>query len=91
MGIKCVDGIVLAHEKLILNKMLVKGSNNRIQTVAMHVGFVAAGLLADSRHVAGRAREEAENYKSTYHVDIPAKVDLIITLEFSFITLILDS
>jgi len=74
LGIKCIDGIVLAHEKLILNKLLVPKSNNRIQTVDNHIGFVAAGLLADSRHLAGRAKDEADSYKSTYHVPIPTKV-----------------
>ena len=33
-----------------------------------------AGLLADGRHVANRARDEAESYKETYHTPIPTKV-----------------
>ena len=74
IGIKCVDGIVLSHENLIKSKLLVAGSNNRIQTVDMHVGYVAAGLLADSRHLAKRAQEEAESYRQTYRTPIPAKV-----------------
>jgi 20S proteasome subunit alpha 7 len=74
IGIKTLDGIILAHEKLVQSKLLVKNSNNRIQTIDMHVGFVAAGLLADSKHLAGRARDEAENYQSTYGVPIPANV-----------------
>lgn len=35
-----------------------------------------AGLVADGRHLANRAREEAENYKDTYRTQIPAKVGL---------------
>ena len=74
IGIKAEDGIVLAHEKLLTNKLLVPGENNRIQTVDDHVGFVAAGLSADSRHLASRAREEAENYKDVYRSPIPGNV-----------------
>jgi 20S proteasome subunit alpha 7 len=77
IGIKCKDGIVLGHEKLILSKLLVPQSNNRIQSVDKHIGFLAAGLLADSRHLASRAREEAESYKTNYHIDIPAKASFI--------------
>ncbi|KAI8900799.1 nucleophile aminohydrolase [Globomyces pollinis-pini] len=72
IGIKTIDGVVLAHEKLVQSKLLVPQSNNRIQTIDMHIGFVAAGLLADSRHLAKRAREEAENYRSTYRKPIPS-------------------
>lgn len=64
----------MAHEKLVQSKLLVANKNNRIQTIDLHVGFVAAGLLADSRHLATRAREEAENYKDLYKLPIPAKV-----------------
>jgi 20S proteasome subunit alpha 7 len=35
---------------------------------------VAAGLLADSRHLATRAREEAANYQSTYGIPITSNV-----------------
>ncbi|KAJ3360412.1 putative proteasome subunit alpha type-7 [Kappamyces sp. JEL0680] len=44
IGIKCIDGIVLAHEKLITSKLLVPGSNNRIQTIDRHIGFVRDAL-----------------------------------------------
>lgn len=57
---------------MITSKLLVSQSNNRIQTIDTHIGFVAAGLLADSRHLAGRAREEAESYKNIYRQPIPS-------------------
>jgi len=40
IGIRCKDGVVLAVEKLIQSKLLVPGSNKRIQTVAPHIGVV---------------------------------------------------
>lgn len=33
-----------------------------------------AGLLADGRHLAGRARDECESYRDNYHTRIPTKV-----------------
>jgi 20S proteasome subunit alpha 7 len=74
LGIKTRDGIVLCHEKLVQSKLLRKGANNRIQSVDLHVGFLGAGLLADSRHLASRARDEASNYKDTYGDAIPGPV-----------------
>ncbi|GAA6060344.1 hypothetical protein JCM10212_004528, partial [Sporobolomyces blumeae] len=33
-----------------------------------------AGLLADGRHLAGRARDECESYREQYHSRIPMKI-----------------
>jgi 20S proteasome subunit alpha 7 len=74
IGIRAKDGIVLAHEKLLASKLLLPGANNRIQSVDLHVGMVGAGLSADSKHLAERAQQEAENYMSTYRKPIPSNV-----------------
>lgn len=74
LGIVCKDGIVLAAEKLLLSKMLVKGTNKRIFPVARHAGMATAGLIADGRQIVGRAQAEATQYKSTYCEKMPAKV-----------------
>ncbi|KAL7753992.1 putative proteasome subunit alpha type-7 [Sorochytrium milnesiophthora] len=66
IGLKCKDGVVLAIEKLVQSKLLVKGSNRKIQTVDMHIGIASSGLHADGRHLVGRAREEAVNWRNTY-------------------------
>lgn len=42
IGIKCKDGIVLAVEKLVNTKLLVKGTNRRILNIDRHAGFVSA-------------------------------------------------
>ncbi|KAL7410883.1 nucleophile aminohydrolase [Mrakia frigida] len=66
LGIRTKDGVVLAVEKLVHSKLLVPGSNRRIQTIDPHVGLATAGLFADAKHVASRAREEAQNYRDVY-------------------------
>ncbi|KAH6560242.1 hypothetical protein BASA62_000211 [Batrachochytrium salamandrivorans] len=74
IGIRVKDGVVLAHEKLVQSKLLVPGSNRRIQTVDQHIGMVGAGLLADSRHLVSRARDEAGSYRDNYKTSIPSKI-----------------
>eukprot|EP00842_Homolaphlyctis_polyrhiza_P003195 jgi/Hompol1/3877/HPOL_003387-RA len=74
IGIRVKDGVVLAHEKLVHSKLLVPGSNRRIQTVDQHIGMVGAGLLADSRHLVSRAKEEAANYRTNYKRPISSKL-----------------
>lgn len=40
IGIRCVDGVILACEKIVTSKLLVPGSNKRIAHVDRHVGIV---------------------------------------------------
>jgi 20S proteasome subunit alpha 7 len=67
MGLVCTDGIVLGVERLLHSKLLVKGSNRRIQSVDEHIGLATAGLLADGKHMGSRAREECANFRDTYN------------------------
>jgi len=66
IGIKVKDGVVLAVEKLVHSKLLVPNANRRIQSIDKHIGLATAGLLADGRQLANRARDEAANYRDTY-------------------------
>ncbi|KAJ3181806.1 hypothetical protein HDU87_000825 [Geranomyces variabilis] len=74
LGFRCKDGVVLAVEKLVQSKLLVPGSNKRIATADRHIGIATAGLLADTRHLVNRAREEAQSYRDLYRAPIPAKM-----------------
>lgn len=78
IAIKCKDGIVLGIEKLIDSKLLLNGdessTNRRIFTIDEHIGLATAGLVADGRHLANRAREEASNFNDTYRFHCPLKV-----------------
>ncbi|KAI9329239.1 nucleophile aminohydrolase [Zopfochytrium polystomum] len=74
IGIRAKDGVVLAVEKIIQSKLLIPGSNRRIATADTHIGIATAGLLADSRHVVNRTRDEAQQYRDFYKAQIPGKI-----------------
>lgn len=74
IGIHCTDGVVMGVEKLLLSKMLVKGTNKRIHTIDRHLGMAIAGLVADGRQLVNRAREEAAGYKKNYGDIIPPEM-----------------
>eukprot|EP00923_Selenidium_pygospionis_P044033 GHVN01076018.1.p1 GENE.GHVN01076018.1~~GHVN01076018.1.p1 ORF type:complete len:253 (+),score=58.02 GHVN01076018.1:118-876(+) len=74
LGCVCTDGIVLGTEKVILNKMTVKGSGRRVYAVDTHVSMVCAGFIADGRILVERAREEAKSYKYHFGSPIPGRV-----------------
>lgn len=76
VGIRCHDGIVLGVERLLHSKLLVKGSNRRIQSVDEHIGFATAGLLADGKHLASRMRDEAYNFRDTYNSPATVQVSV---------------
>lgn len=72
LGLRCQDGVVLAVEKPLQNKMLVaKTTGRRIHTIAEHAGVAMTGFVSDGRQIVNRAREEASNYDETYGTKIP--------------------
>ncbi|KAK0468452.1 20S proteasome subunit [Desarmillaria tabescens] len=73
IGLRVKGGVVLAVEKLVHSKLLVPGANRRIQTVDRHIGMATAGLLADGRHLANRARDESSNYREQFRTPPPLK------------------
>ncbi|KAI0660851.1 20S proteasome subunit [Cubamyces menziesii] len=66
IGLRVKNGIVLAVEKLVHSKLLIPEANRRIYTVDKHIGIASAGYLADGRHLANRARDEASSYRENY-------------------------
>jgi len=74
IGLRCVDGVILAVERLVQSQLLVKGSNRRIGSVDPHIGIASAGIIADGKHIANRAREEAQNFRDTYDSPISVKI-----------------
>ena len=74
MALRCSDGVVLGVERLLHSKLLVKGANRRIQSVDDHIGMATAGLLADGKHLAGRGRVEAANFRDQYNAPVTVAV-----------------
>ena len=64
---------MLAVEKPISSKLLKtdSASNRRLHTVELHAGCVGAGLAADCRALAQRARSECSNYRETFDAPMP--------------------
>jgi 20S proteasome subunit alpha 7 len=71
VGLRVKDGVVLGVEKLLHSKLLVPGANHRIATADTHLGIAVAGLVADGRHLIGRIRSEALNYRRFYESPVP--------------------
>lgn len=74
LAICCKDGVLFAVEKFMGSKMLVEGTNKRIYPVDKQAGIASAGLVADARQVVARARQEAQNYRSSYDETIPPAI-----------------
>jgi 20S proteasome subunit alpha 7 len=74
IGLTCKDGIVFGVEKVIISKMLVKGTSKRLHTVDLTTGIADCGLVADGRQLVNRARSECEGYRSFYGKNIPTKL-----------------
>jgi len=74
IGIRCSDGVVLCVEKILLSKMLVKGSNRRVATLDAKMGLALAGLGADGRQLVSRARDECSEYKEVYGIPMSPNV-----------------
>mmetsp|Transcript_6032 Transcript_6032/g.11011 ORF Transcript_6032/g.11011 Transcript_6032/m.11011 type:complete len:274 (+) Transcript_6032:125-946(+) len=72
LGLRCRDGVVLAVEKPLQNKMLVAATTGRrIHTVDEYAGVAMTGFVSDGRQIVNRAREEAGSYEETYGTKIP--------------------
>eukprot|EP00918_Siedleckia_nematoides_P069574 GHVU01151714.1.p1 GENE.GHVU01151714.1~~GHVU01151714.1.p1 ORF type:complete len:252 (+),score=34.93 GHVU01151714.1:246-1001(+) len=74
VALTCKDGVLLGVEKLVLSKLLVKGTSRRVFAVDKHATIAVAGFVADARQIVERAREEARNYRRTFAEAIPGRV-----------------
>ncbi len=74
LGARCIDGVVMAVEKLVVSKLLLSGTGKRIFTVDRHAGFAIAGLIPDGRQLASVARDECKQYSDLWGSPVPAKV-----------------
>eukprot|EP00761_Pharyngomonas_kirbyi_P012068 gb/GECH01012095.1/.p1 GENE.gb/GECH01012095.1/~~gb/GECH01012095.1/.p1 ORF type:complete len:262 (+),score=80.79 gb/GECH01012095.1/:1-786(+) len=74
IGICCKDGVVFGVDKVVLSKMLEKGSGKRLFTVDSHIGMACSGLVADARQLVNRARAECRQYKDILGIPMTGQV-----------------
>ena len=73
LGVVCKDGIILGTEKIVVNKMMLSGTDKRSYSIAPHVGCVVNGIVPDGRALMNKGREEAAQYKQMFGVNIPGQ------------------
>ena len=64
----------MAVEKLLMSKLLVPGSNRRLQTIDKSAGIAITGLVADGRQLVNRARSECSGWLDAYNYHMPPDV-----------------
>jgi len=74
LGVKCKDGIVMGTEKLVLNKMMISGTDKRLYGIDIHTGGVINGITPDGRSIVQRAREECQQYQQNFGIRMPGAV-----------------
>jgi 20S proteasome subunit alpha 7 len=62
LGVVCKDGIILGTEKIVVNKMMIGGTDKRIFSINANVGCTVNGLTPDGKALMYRAREEHQQY-----------------------------
>jgi 20S proteasome subunit alpha 7 len=60
VGVVCKDGIIMGTEKIVINKMMVSGTDKRIFNISKSAGCVVNGIVPDGKYLMFRAREEAK-------------------------------
>lgn len=66
LGIRCLDGVVLAVEKRKISPLIDPSSMEKILKIDEHVGATFAGLSSDARILIDQARQEAQINRILY-------------------------
>lgn len=64
----------MGTEKIVVNKMMLAGTDKRLYSINLHTGGVINGVVPDGRSVIQRAREEANQYESMFGIRCPGSV-----------------
>lgn len=73
VGIQVKDGVVLAAEKKILNKLQIPKSIEKIMKIEDNIICTYSGLLSDARALIEHARAEAANHWFTFNEKMPVE------------------
>lgn len=71
LGIRAVDGVVLATEKKVRSPLVDPGTVQKLSPITDSIGLAYAGMGPDSRVLARRARKSAQAYFRTYAEAVP--------------------
>lgn len=71
LGIKAVDGVVLAAEKKTPSPLMDSTTIEKIYVLDEHVGLTYSGMGPDSRVLIDAARQSCQSYRLTYHEPMP--------------------
>ena len=74
LGVVCKDGIILGTEKIVINKMMINGTDKRLYSISVHAGGVINGIAPDGRSVVQKAREESQQYETMFGIRCPGSV-----------------
>eukprot|EP01025_Chloroclados_australasicus_P005275 TRINITY_DN11535_c0_g1_i2.p1 TRINITY_DN11535_c0_g1~~TRINITY_DN11535_c0_g1_i2.p1 ORF type:complete len:236 (-),score=42.24 TRINITY_DN11535_c0_g1_i2:236-943(-) len=66
LGIKAVNGVVIASEKKLPSVLIDETTVQKIQLMSPQIGFVYSGLGPDARVLAKKARKQAQVYYQMY-------------------------
>jgi len=71
LGIKAVNGVVIATEKKMASALVDESTVEKISRVTDQVGVVYAGMGPDARVLVRKARKLAVQYHTTYREQVP--------------------
>ncbi|MGA2574197.1 MAG: archaeal proteasome endopeptidase complex subunit alpha [Candidatus Methanomethylicaceae archaeon] len=74
LGIRCMDGVVLAVEKKKISPLIDPSSMEKILKIDDHVGATFAGLSSDARILVDKARQESQINRLLYDEVIDVEV-----------------
>lgn len=71
LGIRAVDGVVLATEKKVRSPLVDPATLQKLAPITDSIGLAYAGMGPDARVLARRARKSAQAYYRTYAEAVP--------------------
>ena len=74
VGVVCNDGVILATEKVLPNKLLLAQTDKRIYSMSRNAGILVNGVVPDGRNIMYKGRKEHKDYSDRFGTEITGKV-----------------
>lgn len=72
LGIKALDGVVIATEKKLSSALIDEATVSKISLLTEQVGCVYSGMGPDARVLIRKARKAGQTYYRQFHEAVPA-------------------